>query len=139
MRAAKDQHTDHRKVTWNQAPYASPSCRCRAGENKGAVGVPGNFSPFSVFTWLVGPTTLVLTPSPSVLVETDVHGIAQATDQITPSNESKLSSSSEIRSSRKSAHAERYGEPDAEDVYNHADNHHLNRKRQRRAATQCDS
>jgi len=65
----------------------------------------------------------------STIPGTALIGRWQATNQITPSNETDAPSSGEPPSSRKSAHAKRYGKTDTEDVYDHADKHHLKGKR----------
>src|SRR6266568_1962769 len=50
-------------------------------------------------------------------------------DQIASSNERNVALSGEPQSSGKSAHAERYRKSDAENVYDHADDHQLHGKR----------
>ena len=63
------------------------------------------------------------------VIDRRAHPALASAEQITPSNEGEALSSSETRSSGKSAHAESYGNTDTENVDDHADEHHLERKR----------
>jgi len=77
----------------------------------------------------IGPRPILLVARQKVVCQSPIGsfiGRCQATDQ---ANKTKVRSRREPYSPRKSAHAERYGKSDTEDVYDHSDDHHPNGKR----------